>query len=358
MAASARERPDPSLAEFADRLLSWASESGRRGLPWQPDPGSRADPYRVWVSEIMLQQTQVRTMLPYFERFMARFPAVHALAASSQQEVLAHWSGLGYYARARNLHAAARAIVAAGGWPPSREAWQRLPGVGRSTAAAVVSVVWGQREAVLDGNVRRVLARQVCAEQPWGSAALAARLWPEAESRLPTDCARMPAYTQAMMDLGALVCLPQRPRCADCPVQTSCLAARSGRQADYPVPAVRRIRPRRHEHWALHLRGPEVLLQERPPEGIWGGLWCLPPLPGPPAAGRPWAELRHSFTHFELAAQVWAVPLQEGAQEGAQEGVSATEGFWVSIEAALRGPLPTPVRRLLTRLCGCGVQPT
>lgn len=298
----------------------------------------------------MLQQTQVKTMTPYFERFVARFPTVESLAAASQSEVLAHWSGLGYYARARNLHAAAQTVTKLGSWPSRRTDWEQLPGVGRSTAAAIVSIVWAQREAILDGNVRRVLARQVCAEEPWGSAALSARLWPEAEARLPEDEAQMPRYTQALMDLGALVCLPKNPDCQRCPVRQTCAASLGNRQMDFPVPSVRRIRPERTEHWGLAVQDGKVFLHTRPSLGLWGGLWCLPRLDEPPSeqGGMPWGHLRHAFTHFELYAQIWSVPPTQMSQSGSPE----QPGFWVALEDALAGPLPKPVRTVLERVRG------
>ena len=327
-------------AWFAQALLGWAKQSGRKNLPWQPAPMQPGDPYRIWISEIMLQQTQVKTMLPYFERFMARFPTVADLAGADVDQVLSYWSGLGYYARARNLHSAAQHIVALGRWPASRAQWEALPGVGRSTAAAVVSIAWGHREAILDGNVRRVLARQIRAPQPWASTALTSQLWPVAEALLPGSEQDMPAYTQALMDLGALVCLARRPRCDLCPVKQTCEAYQQGEVSAYPVPAVRRIRPTRTEHWALVLDKNCVLLEARPPRGIWGGLWTLPTLADPPPKGECWGHLNHAFTHFELYAQVWRV-----ARSDLQ-----IEGFWVDIERARAGPLPAPVRKVLDAL--------
>lgn len=343
MAASVSASSSPSAGAFASALLAWAtSGQGRSGLPWQPTAQSPADPYAVWVSEVMLQQTQVKTMLPFFERFMARFPSVEHLAMAPLEEVLAHWSGLGYYARARNLHRAAQQVRLQGRWPTTRSAWETLPGVGRSTAAAVVSICFGQREAILDGNVRRVLARQVGALEPWGTPALANRLWPEAEARLPPQGPEMPRYTQALMDLGATVCLPRQPACDRCPVRHLCLAAATGRQSEFPTPAPRRVRPARQEHWALQVReGREVCLVERVATGVWGGLWSLPILMEPPPGAALWASLRHDFTHFQLHVQVWEVALANGLAEG---------GFWVSRDRALAGPLPAPVRRVLEGL--------
>lgn len=328
------------MKDFAQPLLAWARLHGRKGLPWQPSESEAADPYRIWVSEVMLQQTQVKTMRPYFERFLDRFPTVEALALASLDEVLAHWSGLGYYARARNLHRAAQKVQALGRWPETRIEWEALPGVGRSTAAAVVSMAWGHREAILDGNVRRVLARQVRAPEAWASAALTARLWPEAQARLPEAERDMPLYTQALMDLGALICLPRQPRCDDCPVHQTCQARQSGEVFAHPVPAKRKARPTRTEHWALVRRDGLLFMEERPPSGIWGGLWALPSLENPPDHGELWGHLNHAFTHFELFAQIWSVD---------PAAVQST-GFWIEPQRALDGPLPTPIRRVIEDL--------
>jgi A/G-specific adenine glycosylase len=262
------------LKGFSQHLLRWARSHGRKDLPWQPEPGAAADPYRVWVSEIMLQQTQVQSVRGYFRRFLDRFPSLEALAQADLEEVLAVWSGLGYYARARNLHRAAQQMQSLWGGHFSQRAedWQMLPGVGRSTAAAVVSICFGQRQAILDANVRRVLARQVMAPEPWGSAALDQRLWQEAQDRLPARRQDMPLYTQAVMDLGATVCLSRAPECAACPVARFCKAHQKGRAALYPVPRARAPRPVRTARWLLVVYQERIGLWQRPPEGVWGGL--------------------------------------------------------------------------------------
>ena len=334
-------RPGPS---FSRQLLDWAAQHGRTGLPWHPPPGHVPDPYRVWLSEIMLQQTQLATMQPYFERFVVRFPDCRALAAAPLDDVLAAWSGLGYYARARNLHRAAQQIVEAGGFPSTSEAWQRLPGVGRSTAAAICAVVFGERVAILDGNVRRVLARQVCAPQPWASPALADHLWREAEARLPEAAQDMPAYTQAIMDLGALVCLPRQPRCQQCPVSAHCESNRQGRVSEFPVPRLARARPVRQARWLVVWRNGCVGLVRQPEEGLWGGLWVLPDWPldknWPRGCHAP-AALHHDFTHFRLEIQ-WA-----DLSLSAQSRPPCPGLQWVPLAEALARGLPTPVRRVL-----------
>jgi A/G-specific adenine glycosylase len=310
---------------FAAALLRWYDQSGRHDLPWQAE----RSPYRVWIAEIMLQQTQVATVIPYFQRFMARFPDVAALAAAPLDEVLHHWSGLGYYARARNLHRAARTIVMehGGRFPATHAAVAALPGIGRSTAGAILAQALGQRHPILDGNVKRVLAR-VHAVPGWpGEAAVERQLWALAEQHTPA--ARVGDYTQAIMDLGATLCRRARPACEACPVAPGCAARARGRQADFPAPRPRRPRPRRHTRMLLlsDLDG-AVLLERRPLQGVWGGLWCPPEL-GAEAAGD-WAarvlgvavvtapalpSVRHGFTHFEL--EIEPVPARIAAPAAA-----------------------------------------
>ncbi len=255
---------------LAAKLLPWFDAHGRHDLPWQADP----TPYRVWVSEVMLQQTQVETVKPYFERFMERFPDVAALAAAPQDEVMRLWSGLGYYARARNLHRAAADIVTRhdGELPESLEALVALPGIGRSTAGAILALARGQRHAILDGNVKRVLARVFMVEDAAESSAGLKKLW--ALSEAVTPAARVAAYTQAIMDLGATVCTRANPACDCCPLSDGCGAFAVRRTAE--IPAVRRRAPRRLKrmHMLLVLSAGRVLLERRPPQGIWGGLWA------------------------------------------------------------------------------------
>ena len=340
---------------FATQLLRWARTHGRTGLPWQPPPGSLADPYRVWVSEIMLQQTQVQSVRGYFQRFTDRFPSLGSLAKADLQEVLAVWSGLGYYARARNLHRAAQQIEAAWGgrFSDRAEDWQRLPGVGRSTAAAIVSICFGQREAILDANVRRVLARQVMAQEPWGSAALDQRLWQEAEQRLPLRRQDMPRYTQAMMDLGATVCLSQSADCAACPVVGFCQAHAAGRVADFPVPRAKAPRPSRKAFWLLVVYQNQLGLWQRPPKGIWGGLWTPWDIPAAepwPQGSEPLTMLRHGFTHFTLEVEVRLISPQTKAGMLSLQRQSRGHGqaleFRPLVDFLALG-LPAPVRRLL-----------
>lgn len=343
------------VKRFSQALLQWARDHGRTDLPWQPQPGMPADPYRVWISEIMLQQTQVQSVRGYFSRFIDRFPTVEALAAASLDEVLALWSGLGYYARARNLYRAAQQICAGspGAMPQRQEDWQTLPGVGRSTAAAVVSICFGHRAAILDANVRRVLARQLAASEPWGSSALDRRLWQEAEARLPGGGQAMPRYTQALMDLGATVCTARRPRCGDCPVSFSCKAFATGRVEAFPVPRPRAPRPVRQERWLLVINEGCVGLWQRPPQGLWGGLWApwvLPESADWPEDSAVLTQVAHGFTHFTLEADVRVVaptrkrPLQALCAQAAAQGQPLV---FHSREAFLDFGLPAPIRRLL-----------
>ena len=305
-------------AWLAESLLTWFDVHGRRDLPWQADP----TPYRVWVSEVMLQQTQVETVRPYYERFMARFPDVASLAAAPQDEVMRSWSGLGYYARARNLHRAAQVIVAlhGGELPDSLEALMTLPGIGRSTAGAILALARGQRHPILDGNAKRVLARVHLVEDAPDSSAGLRKLWALAEAATPA--ARVAAYTQAIMDLGATVCMRANPACERCPLSTGCGAFASQRTRE--IPAARRRAPRRlrHTHMVFALASGRVLLGRRPPQGIWGGLWTPPEFPDEQAAAayiathfgkaaitRQLPTIRHVFTHFDLDIEPWVLEL-------------------------------------------------
>ena len=255
-------------------LVDWQRSHGRHALPWQ----NTRDPYRVWLSEIMLQQTQVGTVLGYYERFLARFPDARALAAAPQDDVLALWSGLGYYSRARNLHRCAQQVVErhGGDFPRSAAALAELPGIGRSTAAAISSFCFGERVAILDGNVRRVLSRVLAFEGDLAQAAQERALWDLATGLLPQHAADMPAYTQGLMDLGATLCMPRRADCLLCPWQAPCRARAQGRELDFPV-RTRKLKRGRRESWCLWLRTPQaVWLQQRPDSGIWAGLWTPP----------------------------------------------------------------------------------
>lgn len=312
---------------FAEKLLAWQRTHGRRGLPWQ---GTR-DPYRIWLSEVMLQQTQVGTVIPYYERFLGRFPDVGALARASQEEVLRLWSGLGYYARGRNLHAAAKRI-ATQGFPRRAKEIEALPGVGRSTAAAIAAFAFGERAAILDGNVRRVLARCFAIGNEKA-------LWQRAESLLPEN--DIEAYTQALMDLGATVCTRARPACGRCPVAELCEAHRQGAQARWPMKRARRPLPQKRVTWLVLRRRGRVLVERRPAIGIWGGLWCFPV--GEREAGdRPLEPIEHGFTHFRLRIR----PLLRDSADEAPGG----KGRWITLAALERAAVPAPVRSLVRRL--------
>jgi len=338
---------------FAERVLAWHAEHGRYDLPWQRP----ATPYRVWISEIMLQQTRVETVRPYFERFMQRFPDLPALAEAELDEVLAHWAGLGYYARARNLHRAARiARDARGGeLPADFEELVALPGIGRSTAGAILSLAHGRRCAILDGNVKRVLARHRGIEGWPGHGAVARELWRVAEARTPH--ARVAAYNQGMMDLGASVCL-RRPRCEVCPVAADCRARIDGSTDRIPASKPRRELPRR-ETLALVLQRAgdgAILLERRPSEGIWGGLWSLPEFADDAALAR-WLASRfgdlpepralepveHAFTHFRLRIHPRLARVRDGEAVG--DGVRHD---WYTPDSS-PGGLPAPIRRIAER---------
>jgi A/G-specific adenine glycosylase len=324
---------------FASRLLRWHARPGRHDLPWQHP----RTPYRVWVAEVMLQQTQVATVIPYYARFLARFPDIRALARAPLDDVLALWSGLGYYARARNLHRAAREIVARhdGEFPTGFDAVVALPGIGRSTAGAILAQAFGSRHAILEGNARRVFARHAGIEGWPGEPRVAAKLWRTAEGHLPRR--RLADYTQAVMDLGATVCTAREPACAACPVARDCVARRRGLVARLPSPRPRRERPRRVAQLLLieNARG-ELLLERRPNRGIWGGLWC-PPVVAGRAPGATVLErlppIRHAFTHYDLEL----CPVRVRARR-------TRRGDWVKLRALSRYGLPAPVRKLLMSL--------
>ncbi|MFA5081672.1 MAG: A/G-specific adenine glycosylase [Hydrogenophilaceae bacterium] len=339
--------------QFAPRLIAWQREHGRHDLPWQV-----SDPYAVWVSEIMLQQTQVDTVIPYYARFMARLPDLASLAAAPEDTVLALWSGLGYYARARNLHAAAKRIAAEHGsvFPCRVETIEALPGIGRSTAAAIAAFSFGERRAILDGNVKRVFCRLFGVDGWPGDKAVEGRLWQLAEALLPERAIK--PYTQGLMDLGATLCRRARPDCLRCPFADDCIANRDGRQAELPAARPRKPLPEKATVMLVLWHAGEILLQKRPPTGIWGGLWSLPECaPGEDvvAAARRLgyvAEdlaalpgLTHTFSHFRLAIQPRALTVAR-RQAGAREPGS----LWLTPAEASEAALPTPVRRIIAAL--------
>ncbi|HEY1898264.1 MAG TPA: A/G-specific adenine glycosylase [Steroidobacteraceae bacterium] len=349
-------------AQFAKALVAWQTRHGRHDLPWQ----QHRTPYRVWVSEIMLQQTQVATVIGYFRRFMARFPDPAALAAASMDEVLHQWTGLGYYARGRNLHRAAIRIRDEfnGEFPTHFDEVESLPGIGRSTAGAILALSQGQRCTILDGNVRRVLSRWFgIAAQPADRAATTL-LWQRADECTPQEDVAL--YTQAIMDLGATVCVRRKPRCDDCPVANGCVARQTGRQHELPVAKSRHAaRPARQTHMVVALRPDgSVFLRQRPPVGIWGGLWAAPAfdtaaeaqsfaaqLLGAPGVKSRAAEplqlpaFAHAFTHFDLTITPWLVRCN-----GLAAVMDAPDSLWYDARRPATVGLPAPVKRLLERV--------
>jgi len=341
-------------AEFGPRLLAWFAREGRKDLPWQHDP----TPYRVWVSEIMLQQTQVATVIPYFERFMQRFPDVATLAAAELDEVLHLWSGLGYYARARNLHEAARVIVRefGGEFPRDITVLQRLPGIGKSTAGAILALSLQQHHAILDGNVRRVLARCFAVEGWPGERAVDTRLWELSAACTPRDGVHH--YTQAIMDLGATVCTRAKAACDRCPLQDLCLAHARGLQGQLPTPRPARGERRVEKTCMLLLVAEDggVLLEQRPARGLWGGLYSLPEFAENESAAA-WVTqrfgiadpqfeelpaLRHSFTHFDLDIVPLRLRLRAPVASVAEEGY-----VWYNSRAPAKLGLAAPVAALI-----------
>ena len=340
------------MSNFSQRLIAWQRQHGRHDLPWQ----NTRDPYRIWVSEIMLQQTQVATVIPYYQRFMARFSDIASLAAADEEAVLTHWSGLGYYARGRNLHAAARQVAALhqGIFPHDVNAICALPGIGPSTAAAIAAFAFGTRGAILDGNVKRVLTRCFGIEGFPGDKAVEAKLWTLAASLLPD--AEIERYSQGLMDLGATLCTRAAPRCNDCPVSVQCVARRDGRTAQLPSSKPKKTIPERETVMLILRHANEVLLEKRATKGIWGGLWSLPEVAPETVLSSyvqthfgaqaervaPLAPLVHTFTHFRLtirALMVW-VSKPSAAHPGT---------LWIDHREAQGAALPTPVRRLLER---------
>jgi A/G-specific adenine glycosylase len=331
---------------FAEKLIAWQRRHGRNDLPWQ----GTTDPYRIWLSEVMLQQTQVAAVIPYYERFLRRFPTVEALACASEDEVLQLWSGLGYYARGRNLHAAARTI-AANGFPRSSEQIQTLPGIGRSTAAAIAAFAFGERAAILDGNVKRVLARYFGIEG-WP---IEDRLWKHAQRLLPKK--DLESYTQGLMDLGATVCLRSNPRCETCPVNLQCKARKLKRTAEIPAPRPRKPLPQKSVTWLVLLDRGQILMEKRPAPGIWGGLWSFPEAPAKDLEGycrrtlgcevatkKKLQPLEHGFTHFRLQIR----PLL--CQVTKKPSLESPGRLWIDLADAAQAAVPTPVRTLLARL--------
>lgn len=343
------------MMPFAHQIITWQRLHGRHDLPWQ----NTRDPYAIWVSEIMLQQTQVTAVIAYYQKFMQRFPTIESLAAAEQDEVMQQWSGLGYYSRARNLHKAAQIIrdQFAGQFPQDFELIQQLPGIGRSTAAAISSFAFDAPQPILDGNVKRVFARHFLLEGWPGLPKVQKQLWQLAEQLMPAGDAV--AYTQGLMDLGATLCTRGKPRCEECPLQQTCVAYAANRVKQLPSPKPRKALPEKSVTMLLFLRGDEILLEKRPPTGIWGGLWSLPEAKNGEDIQRIGREkygcetellaalpiLSHAFTHFKL--HITPQPLKIVQQLSvAQQSPS----MFLSYQDAIGAALPTPVRSIIKSL--------
>jgi len=358
------------MLDFSERLLNWFDKYGRKNLPWQLE----TTPYRVWISEIMLQQTRVETVIPYYQRFLGRFPTVAVLAGSSEDEVLHYWTGLGYYARARNLRKTAGVIenTLHGEFPDTLEGLMQLPGIGRSTAAAILSLAMGRRAPVLDGNVRRLLARFHAIEGWTGQVKVQKQLWEHAEQHLPTN--RTAAYTQAIMDLGAMVCTRNKPNCSACPLNKNCRALAMGRTNELPAPRPKQTLPVRSIHLLLlENHHGEVLLKKRPSQGIWGGLWSFPECHSDqvescyesfdisPDCIRKisiGAQFRHTFTHFHLDITPVHVQLKKSPSQVTEARTAETRNaqkeqtYWYHPDRPARIGLAAPVTRLIDSLGG------
>jgi A/G-specific adenine glycosylase len=348
-------RSPPISHSFAARLVAWQRRHGRHDLPWQ----NTRDAYRIWLAEIMLQQTQVATVVPYFRRFLAAFPDVRALAQAHPDRVLEHWSGLGYYRRAHHLHAAAKAVVArhGGAFPRDAQVIATLPGVGRSTAAAIAVFAYGARAAILDGNVKRVLARHRGIEGFPGAAGVEGEMWRAAESLLPD--ADIEIYTQALMDLGATLCTRAAPRCAECPLASDCVARRDGRTAALPSPRPKKAVPQRALRLLVIERAGTLLLEKRPAAGIWAGLWSLPELDlaadvarhckarfaATVTVGEELPAIEHAFTHFRLTIHPQRVAARSWPSRAEAPGLA-----WLTRDDAIAAALPAPIRKLLRTL--------
>ncbi len=342
---------------FSDRLLSWFDKQGRHDLPWQKNPTA----YRVWISEIMLQQTQVVTVIPYFERFMKTFPDVNALASANMDDVLHHWTGLGYYARARNCHKAAKLIVeeCQGHFPSSLDEMMALPGIGRSTAGAILSLACEKRHPILDGNVKRVLSRYHGIEGWPGKKKVEKELWSYAELHTPTESVR--DYTQAIMDLGATVCSRRHPACDICPLTKSCFAKKMERQHDFPGSKPKKVIPNKETVFAIieNAKG-EVLLQQRPATGIWGGLWCFPEFSSDESIATKiekqygfnieqqieYKSFKHTFSHFHLMIKPVHIKLEGRVRSVNDEGLST----WLNPGKNSSLGFPAPVVSMLEEL--------
>lgn len=330
------------MHKFANAIIAWQKLYGRHDLPWQTELNHAADPYAIWVSEIMLQQTQVAAVIGYYAKFMARFPNIKLLANAEQEEVLQYWSGLGYYSRARNLHSAAQKIVDDFGskFPQDFEDILSLSGIGRSTAAAISTFAFNQPTPILDGNVKRVFARHFNVAGWAGLPKIEAEMWQIAERENPHMDAI--AYTQGLMDLGATLCTRTKPKCPACPVNASCVARANNIVSLLPTPKPRKAMPERNIYFLVYQNGKDIMLKKRASTGIWGGLWSFPETEILQQGGELLPKFTHTFTHFKLHIQ--PVLIQSTEQ------VIMPNSLWIGIDEAIEAAIPTPVRKILLSL--------
>ena len=348
------------MSDISVLLLPWFNKHGRKSLPWQ----QQVSGYRVWLSEIMLQQTQVATVIPYFEKFLQSFPTITNLADAHLDQVLKHWAGLGYYARARNLHKTAQIVRDEydGVFPDTKEYLVALPGIGESTAGAILSLAFGQHAAILDGNVKRVLARLYQVDGWYGVSAVLKKLWALAEQQTPSQ--QTAFYNQAMMDLGSMVCKRSRPDCDACPLSSLCQSYKEGTQAHFPKSKPKKNRPHKHRWFLLHRFANKLLLERRPEQGIWGGLWSLPEIEkldslsgwqlqqiGDHADFDNIQEkmLKHQFSHFDLSISLVEINVAESFVKSSEYKVNENSHFqWVAWDALKNHGLPAPVEKILS----------
>ena len=347
------------MGVFANAIIAWQRQHGRHDLPWQTKLNQAADPYAIWVSEIMLQQTQVAAVIGYYGNFMQRFPTITALANATQEQVLQSWSGLGYYSRARNLHAAAQKTVGdfAGIFPANFDDILNLPGIGRSTAAAISTFALNAPHPILDGNVKRVMARHFNIAGYTSAPKIAQQLWQIAERENPSTDAI--AYTQGLMDLGATLCTRTKPKCAICPVNATCAALKLGLLSCLPTPKPRKILPEKSTTMLVLMSNNQVLLEKRPQSGIWAGLWSFPEIDMHDIASEvansrfgfkveteePLPIVNHVFTHFKL--QITPQPLRLIKQA---LHLNHSNCIWLPIQDAIDAAIPTPIRAILNQL--------
>jgi A/G-specific adenine glycosylase len=328
------------MATFADAVIAWQKLHGRHDLPWQ----NTSDPYAIWVSEIMLQQTQVAAVIGYYAKFMQRFPTIAALANATQDDVLQSWSGLGYYSRARNLHNAAQKIEHefSGVFPTQFDDILSLPGIGRSTAAAISTFALNAPQPILDGNVKRVFARHFNISGWPSTPKIEQMMWQIAMRENPANDAI--AYTQGLMDLGATLCTRTKPNCAVCPVNASCEAKAKSLVSLLPTPKPRKVIPEKSTTMLVFVNGDEVMLEKRPPVGIWGGLWSFPEVDDV-MSDSPLSKLTHTFTHFKLHITPQLVYTNSSHPQANEAGK-----IWLSIDDAIGAAIPTPIRKILLQL--------